>query len=157
MNIRKFSENDQHTLQEIYIESRRHAFYWMDSSLFALADFDRDTEGELVWVATYTNGPVGFISIWEPNNFIHNLFVRPEVFGQGVGTKLLNVCLKKIGRPATLKCAKPNTKAREFYISRGWRVVSEGEGPDGKYELMCFDDKIQQVNEVRPQKSGRTC
>jgi len=141
MMIRKFVESDRCALREIYFESRKHAFGWMDASLFTLEDFDYDTEGEVIWVATHTNTPVGFVSIWEPENFIHNLFVHPEAIGQGVGTELLNACLKRIGRPATLKCVKSNSKARRFYLSRGWIVVSEGEGPDGKYELMQFEDE----------------
>ncbi len=140
MEIRKYTESDRCTLREIYFESRKHAFDWMDSSLFTLEDFDRDTEGELIRVATDIIYPVGFISIWEPDNFIHNLFLHLEETGRGTGTELLNVCLKEIGRPATLKCSELNTKAREFYLSRGWKVVSEWEGPDGKYKLMHFED-----------------
>jgi len=143
MNIRIFTEDDRHALRKIYYESRKHAFYWLDSSLFTLTDFDRDTEGELILVATHRNILIGFISIWEQENYIHNLFIHPESFHHGVGTQLLRVGLDKIDRPATLKCSKPNIKAREFYLSRGWRVVSVGEGLNGKYELMYFKDEVQ--------------
>jgi len=42
----------------------------------------------------------------------------------------------------TLKCSKPNTIAMKFYISRGWQVISEGANPDGKYELMWYENEI---------------
>ncbi len=95
MDTRLFAESDRCALREIYLESRMQAFGWMDSSLFRLDDFDRDTEGEIIWVAHQATNPVGFISAWEPENFIHNLFVHPKVAGQGVGSALLNECLRE--------------------------------------------------------------
>lgn len=141
MDTRPFAESDRFALREIYLQARIHAFDWMDGTLFRADDFDRDTEGEIIWVATNVTDPVGFISVWEPKNFIHNLFVHPKVIGKGVGSALLNECLKHIGRPASLKCGTQNIKARDFYLSKGWHIVSNGKGPDGKYHLMHYDDK----------------
>ena len=140
MDTRLFNESDRKALREIYLQSRMHAFDWMDSYLFKADDFDRDTEGEIIWVATNGTNPVGFISVWEPDNFIHHLFVHPKVKGQGIGSALLNECLNNIGRPAALKCKQQNIKARDFYLSKGWKKVSDGNGPDGKYLLMQFDE-----------------
>lgn len=114
----------------------------MDKSLFNLNDFDRDTDGECIWVATVNNFPVGFISVWLADNFIHNLFVHPSNVGQGIGSALLSESLKKIGRPASLKCLLKNMSARDFYLSQGWKIVSHGEGPDGEYQLMQFDESL---------------
>ncbi len=74
MDTRLFSECDRNALRKIYLHSRKHAFDWMDSSLYKEDDFDRDTEGEKIWVATNGSKPVGFISVWEPDNFIHHLY-----------------------------------------------------------------------------------
>ncbi len=101
MNIRKFTESDRCTLQEVYLESRKRYFTWLDTSTFLLNDFDRDTEDEIIWVATDTNRPIGFISVWRPDNFIHNLFIAPDFIGRGFGTELLKKCLSRIGKPAT--------------------------------------------------------
>jgi len=139
MHIRLFIESDRHQLRKIYLESRMHEFSWLNSSLCTPNDFDRDTEGEIIWVATDNNHLLGFISVWKRDNFIHNLFVHPDFVGRGVGTELLQVCLKDIGLPVTLKCSKPNVKARDFYLSKGWLVISEGENVDGKYDLMGID------------------
>jgi len=45
-----------------------------------------------------------------------------------------------MNRPASLKCVTRNIAAREFYLARSWRVVSEGDGPEGPYLLMHFDE-----------------
>ena len=136
IQTRFFFEKDRSILQKIYLESRKNAFHWMDDSLFNRNDFDRDTDGECIWVATVDNHPVGFISVWIADNFIHNLFVRPSSIGKGIGSALLSACLKKIGRPASLKCLDKNISARNFYLSKGWKIVSYDDGPDGKYYLM---------------------
>ncbi len=142
MDIRKYTESDRNRLREIYFESRKHVFSWLNISLFSQLDFDRDTQGEVIWVAILANCPIGFISLWEPDNFIHHLFIHPDFVGRGAGTALLRVCLSEIGQTITLKCSKSNIKAKEFYLSKGWRVLSEGEGLDGKYELMAIDNEI---------------
>ena len=139
IETRFFTEKDRCALQKIYLESRKNTFDWMDDSLFNANDFDRDTDGECIWVATIENHPIGFISAWEPENFIHNLFVHPSNTGKGVGSALLRACLNKIGRPASLKCLGENIGARNFYLSKGWKIVSYGDGPDGKYQLMKID------------------
>ena len=108
----------------------------MDSSLFKLNDFNDDTEGELIWVATQKDIPVGFVSVLESSNFIHNIFVHPLSVRQGIGSVLLNVCLRKIGRPAQLKCLVKNNNATNFYMSKGWKIISVADGPEGKYQLM---------------------
>ncbi|MEZ5589608.1 MAG: GNAT family N-acetyltransferase [Gammaproteobacteria bacterium] len=138
IKIRPRAMSDLNALREIYLESRKNAFDWMDSTEFSLEDFDRDTEGELIWVALRDDKPVGFISVWAPENFIHNLFIHPSALRQGIGSALLSVCLNNIGRPATLKCLIQNADARAFYLSKGWEIASEDDGPDGEYHLMYF-------------------
>lgn len=141
IETRLFNEKDRDALREIYFESRINAFTWLDNSLFNKNDFDSDTDGECIWVATVENQPVGFISAWVPDNFIHNLFINSSNLSKGIGSALLDACLKKIGRPARLKCLENNIGARNFYLFKGWEIVSSGEGPDGKYQLMQLDKK----------------
>jgi len=139
--VRPFTESDRNALREIYLESRRHAFSWADGSLFTQEDFDCDTKGERIWVATCETRPLGFASVWEPENFVHNLFVHPTVTGRGIGSALLDEALRHIGRPATLKCAEKNPKARDFYLSKSWTIISNGDGSEGRYFLMQFKDE----------------
>lgn len=136
LRVRPFVEADRDAVADIYCQSRRQSFHWQPVESIALGDFTRDTEGESVWVACVHEWPVGFISVWMPDHFIHHLFVLPDHFRQGVGSALLAHVLPVIGRPAALKCVTANTVARDFYLAQGWRIESQAVGPDGPYLLM---------------------
>lgn len=139
--IREMGPDDVGPLKEVYFKTRSQAFNWLNKNEIGLDDFEADTEGERIWVAVLEEKVVGFISAWEPENFIHHLFVLPEYFGQQIGSKLLSVCMQNIGRPAKLKCVSENVKALQFYRSRGWYTVSLGSTAEGEYQLM-------QANEI---------
>ena len=140
MDVRQFKERDRAALREVYLESRKHAFTWLEPPPFLLHDFDRDTDGETIWVALASRKPLGFLSLAKPENFIHNLFIHPDHLGRGFGSTLLKEALASIGRPVTLKCLALNTHARDFYLAKGWSVVGRGNGKDGEYLLMEFNE-----------------
>ncbi len=133
--------SDVNQLQEVYYQTRSKEFHWLRENAISRDDFEQDTEGERIWVAERNRKVLGFISAWQQENFIHHLFVLPEHFNQGIGSRLLSVCLQNIGRPATLKCVSENTRALQFYKSKGWQTVSVASGAEGEYQLM-------QVNET---------
>ena len=138
VKIRTFIETDRGALREVYLESRRRTFEWADRDGYSLDDFDRETEGEMIWVVHEDDRPVAFISVWQPKHFIHNLFVHPDFFGQGAGSMLLEECLQNIGRPVRLKCCTENIKAQGFYQARGFSIVGGGTSRLGDYVLMEF-------------------
>ena len=138
LKIRKYIFKDTHALRRIFVDSRRHAFSWADPETFKLMDFDRATRGETILVAVENEVPVGFVAWWPPENFIHSLFVDPAFIGKGAGKLLLNACLAKMERPATLKCLQANVNALDFYLAQNWTIASRGESADGDYYLLAF-------------------
>jgi len=137
MVIREFVEEDRSALQHIYLLSRRESFTWLDLASSTLADFDRHTPGEKIWLCESQAEIVAFISVDVTENYIHHLFVLPEHIGEGYGSALLTECLKHIGRPAMLKCLARNTRALKFYERSGWRTIAMGTDPlDRDYHLM---------------------
>ncbi|RYF49885.1 MAG: GNAT family N-acetyltransferase [Cytophagaceae bacterium] len=126
-------------LQTLYLQSRIQVFTWLDTSEYSLSDFDSATLGETILVAVITQRPVGFISWWAPNNFIHNVYVDPRFLKRGIGKALLDRCLEGIGRPATLKCLQKNTNALSFYQTQGWTIKDECSSDDGPYYLMEYN------------------
>jgi len=139
MNIRIATELDYPELRHIYLESRRKRFHWAKAEDLKLEDFDKDTEEELIIIAEEDSRILGFASLYLPENFIHNLFVHPDIFGKGVGARLVTAAIDKMNKPIRLKCVSENQKALSFYENNGWkRVVEEGE-PGEKYWVMIYE------------------
>jgi ribosomal protein S18 acetylase RimI-like enzyme len=137
-NIIHFTEAHTDQLRGVYLSGRNHAFPRI-SNTYELHDFDRDTEGEKILIAVAGQVSVGFVSWWEPDNFIHCLYVLPDFHRFGIGKSLLLACLERIGRPARLKCVRDNEPAMQFYQSLGWSTVETGESPEGMYALMQYN------------------
>jgi len=134
--IRPFHDDDRPALRDIYLASRLQAFPWVSRAEFSLEDFDADIEGENLFVATVNTLPVGFISLYEPDNFIHHLYVDPDSTGRGVGSALLNASIQRLGYPIRLKCLVENQRAVQFYQQRGWQVKGEGDDTHGPFYEM---------------------
>lgn len=129
-------ETDRKVLSRIYLESRQDTFTWLSPTSFRLSDFDRDTAGEAIWVAERQGTLLGFVSVDEADNFIHNLFVATQWLGHGIGSQLLATSLANINSPARLKCLLDNARAIAFYRTKGWQEVGEGVSDDGRYVVL---------------------
>ena len=135
--VRPFSESDRAALESIYRTSRAEATWLPDAIRAREADFLHDTDGEILFVAVGPNDePRGFISVWEPDGFIHHLYVRTDSRRQGIGGLLLGFLQGRVPTPWKLKCLRSNANAIAFYASHGWLEVGSGSGEDGPYALM---------------------
>lgn len=68
--------------------------------------------------------PVGFLGV--EGDMIEMLFVSPELFGAGVGRRLLNYATKTLGA-RRLDVNEGNPGARGFYEHMGFAVVARSE------------------------------
>jgi GNAT superfamily N-acetyltransferase len=110
---------------------------WLPAPERARGDFDRDTNGETIFVAVGEGGVLeGFAALWEPDSFIHHLYVRPEARRQGVASALLDALAGHFPFPWRLKCVRLNTVALDFYSRRGWKEVGSGKGVQGVYAVL---------------------
>lgn len=135
-------QSNYEELREIFFTVRQNTFHWIEPEELKLSDFDESTKDELILVALIKNKIVGFVSIWVPDKFIHNLFVLQDFQGKGVGTALVNEAIKRVGLPLTLKCVKLNTKAFNYYKSHNWKIEKEEMGNEGLYYLMKYNNTI---------------
>lgn len=135
MEIKRFHSDYLEVLRKLYLESRIATFTWLENSNFKLKDFDHDSEGEQIWIAIELGEVVGFISIWEPDSFIHHLFVSPNCLRCGVGSKLLDISKQNYSE-LSLKCSVANENALGFYYSKGFRIASTVDGGVDSYHLM---------------------
>ncbi|MBS7254725.1 GNAT family N-acetyltransferase [Flavobacterium branchiicola] len=135
IEIREIRKDDCDRLRVLFLKERQNTFTWLDISAFSLEDFDKHTQGEFILVALLDAIPVGFISIWMPTNFIHNLYIDQDYQDKGIGTKLLEETIHKIGYPLSLKCLEKNTKAVAFYERKGFAAKEKGNSENGTYIL----------------------
>lgn len=135
IRIIEAQNSDLPHLRKLFLNERRRTFADQDISQFKLEDFDKQTQGEYILIAHVDNIPIGFISIWLPNNFIHHLYVDHKHQGQNIGTELLKAAISKTNFPLTLKCVENNSKAIHFYLKKGFVEKSRGNSSNGSYIL----------------------
>ncbi|AMO48111.1 Acetyltransferase, GNAT family [Enterobacter sp. FY-07] len=138
MNIRRWQESDRPFLRTLYLRARKSSWTWLDSSAWQLEDFDAVTLGEAIWVAEEDGHRMGFASVYENDNFLHNLFVDPDFQGRGVGSALLKHAQSTFTHTGALKCLSLNEGALKFYQRHGWHVEAQGVSPQGDYLLMHY-------------------
>lgn len=135
MEVREIRNTDFDVLRKLFLKERQGTFFWLDPTEFKLNDFEKHIKGELVLVATDQEVPIGFISIWMPNKFIHHFYVDQKYQGKGVGSLLLNAAIQETLLPITLKCLEQNTKAVAFYRKKGFIEKERGLSEHGDYIL----------------------
>ncbi|WP_225581355.1 GNAT family N-acetyltransferase [Acidovorax sp. ACV02] len=139
MLIRFALPSDLASLRNLFLRSRRTAFFWEACSGFALEDFDLQTVGEMQLLAFDGDRLLGFISVWEPDNFVHHLHVHPDAVNRGVGRKLLHALPGWSTTPYQLKCVAENTNALAFYRANNFVQTGRGRAKDQDYFLLAFD------------------
>ncbi|RYU97487.1 GNAT family N-acetyltransferase [Emticicia agri] len=131
IDITTLQPYDLPALRELYLKVRQATFTWFDTSHYELSAFDTDTAGEFTLVARIDETAVGFVSAYEPDNFIHHLYVSNEYHGQGIGTMLLNVMLENLQSPVRLKCLQKNEAGVAFYERNGFIQKEKGVSLEG--------------------------
>lgn len=142
MTIIEIRNKDYEPLRNLFLRERQRTFSWLDPSEFQLDDFEKYIQGELVLVALIEDVPVGFISIWEPTNFIHHLYIDQKFQNEGIGTELLKATIEKLTFPITLKCLENNIKAVDFYKRKGFIEKEKGQSEHGSYILFELSQNI---------------
>ena len=135
-NIRLAIPRDHAVCAQIFLRSRIAGFHWILSSRFDLGDFEPSILDEELWVAEREGRIVGFASIFLEEDFLHNLFVDPDVQRAGVGSLLLEKFIQRTKRPSLLKCLSANHAALAFYQKHGWEKMERGEEEFGQYWLL---------------------
>ncbi len=126
-------------MARIFLESRLEAFYWLNPARFRLGDFEKETEGEIVFVAEDGSGNLlGFISVWEPERFVHHLYIAPGQQRQSVGRRLLERLSLWLPLPYRLKCKVKNEPACAFYRKNGWVETGRDTDEQGEYLVLEF-------------------
>ena len=131
IDIRPTITNENDSVQEMFEKVFAETF----SS--DIPDFEEVTKGEKIFGAYEEGRLVGFASVWEPDQFIHFLFVDQEFRKHKIGSSLVNY-LSNLYGTLTLKCLLSNTTGIAFYLATGWEKVETGMCEDGEYALLRY-------------------
>ncbi len=139
ISIRRAEAKDGAALARIFVESRLAAFYWQNPARFRLEDFEKETAGEVVFVAEDGGGRLlGFISVWEPERFVHHLYIAPGELRRGIGKQLLASLSSWLPLPYQLKCKVKNEAACAFYRKNCWVEKGRDTDEQGEYLVLEF-------------------
>ena len=138
--IRRVEEADVPVLREVFNTARAEAGCFASGDA-TLEGFASQVEGEEIHVAEIDGGIAGFVSVWQPDQFVHHLYVMPQFQARGIGQALLRRCEEVYGLPLSLKCATGNEKAQRFYKRHGWTPMGEsGVAEDGPWERLWLEE-----------------
>ena len=137
--IRKYRETDIDDVFAIYTRSREKGSFLQRAEV-GLDSFKQLIEDEELYLAIEKEVPVGFVSIFAEQSFIHHLYVLPQFQRRGFGKALMSHIGNKYEHPLSLKCEKENKPAVSFYKKSGWKIFKKGSEIDGtEYILMTLD------------------
>jgi GNAT superfamily N-acetyltransferase len=102
-------------------------FHWTEPVAHSAAAFLRHSESETVWVAVSGGAVIGLAALYEPESFLHSLYVDFGWQGRGVGKALLDIAAEAATGPLSLKVDTRNAPALRFYLRNGFRTAERGE------------------------------
>ncbi|NER79286.1 MAG: N-acetyltransferase [Leptolyngbya sp. SIO1D8] len=123
--IRKYNESDTELVLKIWLSAsiRAHNFvkpeFWESQVENMRSIYIPASE---TYVYEKNSKVVGFYSLYENN--LAAIFVVPEMQGQGIGKQLL-AHAKSQRSSLTLSVYQENEASYQFYLSQGFKVVSE--------------------------------
>jgi GNAT superfamily N-acetyltransferase len=131
--VRPFSPDDAHGCAGIFDRAWRVAHPFAPRRI-TLSVFAEETEAETLFVAVGDNDEIaGFSSLYEPQGFVHHLYVEPRLRNRGIGRALLDRAVTAAGGSATLKCQLGNQTGLGFYRHLGWTEVVAGTNEYGAW------------------------
>ena len=121
---------------------------WATSLPGHAPDLDTVTAGEALYLAWQGRHLAGLASVWEPDRFLHFLFVDPVAQRTGVGRALVAHLAACYPPPLTLKCLRCNEAALAFYRATGWRACGVGGAGLDAYVLLRYGQDTTLNQEV---------
>ena len=133
--------SDRLAIERLYADAIGRAA-WLPPRARLRVKFTEVSHGEMVYVIKDGVGELaGFVSVYEPESFVHHLFVAPQYQRRGLASLLLSSLHTWLPMPWRLKCIRGNTDALSFYGANGWKEVGAGESEEGPYLVLEYNQE----------------
>lgn len=136
--IRRAGPGDLAEAARPYERAATETLSWDPPGTHSSAAFLKQAEDEAVWVAVVDDRIIGLAALYEPESFLHSLFIDAGWRGRGVGSALLAAVQAFAAGPLSLKVAGPNAAAQDFYAARGFHVSELGETDGAPWLRLVF-------------------
>jgi ribosomal protein S18 acetylase RimI-like enzyme len=120
----------------LYERVAKAALPWSPPEQYTAAAFLRWAEDETVWIALAAGRIVGLAALYEPESFLHSLYVDAGWQGRGIGLALMETAAEAAARPLSLKADLRNVSAIAFYERHGFSKASYGRTDGADWVLM---------------------
>ena len=133
--MRLATVSDAPAVAELFLAARAHSIATIPA---VVGDYDRALrwldsriqKGDQCWVTEDAHG-LSSLMLLEPG-WIDQLYVRPDVIGQGLGTLLLDKAKEMMPSGLQLWTFQSNVRAQNFYEQRGFVAVAWSDGSNNE-------------------------
>ena len=125
-SLRRARSDEINACAALYERVGNATFSWRPKNWFRAADFLHFAKEEVVFIAEANGQILGLLSLYEPESFVHCLYVDQPAQGLGVGSALIAHATKEAPGPLSLKVDEPNKRANVFYKHLGFKREDSG-------------------------------
>lgn len=135
-HIARARHHDLAEAARLYHRVATATLLWMPPNSFTPEVFLEQARHETVWLAWMDGWIVGLAALYQPDSFLHSLYVDGARQGRGIGLALLNTVAAAARGPLSLKVEDQNVRARRFYLREGFREADRGVTDGSQWILM---------------------
>ena len=135
-HIARARHHDLAEAAALYHRVATATLHWMPPNSFTPAVFMEQARYETIWLAWEEGRIVGVAALYEPDSFLHSLYVDAGRQGRGIGLALLNTVAAAARDPLSLKVEAQNLQARRFYAREGFSERETGMSDGSEWILL---------------------
>ncbi|WP_109314926.1 GNAT family N-acetyltransferase [Pseudovibrio ascidiaceicola] len=124
LQILPYTPEDHDVLAALYESVASRTFAYDYTSLVTASQFRSLVAGEDVWVLKHAGERIGFIGYFEPEHFLHSLYIDYAHHKRGYGRQALQFLLETYGCRHELKVDRINQAAMKFYSALGYEDIT---------------------------------
>lgn len=135
-HIARARSHDLDEAAALYHRVATQTLHWMPPNSFTPEVFLEQALHETVWLAWEARRVVGLAALYEPDSFLHSLYIDAAHQGRGIGLALLNTVAAAAREPLSLKVEEQNHRARRFYAREGFSEIETGVTDGSRWILL---------------------